>query len=81
MQALHSLVPGRSTAEAVERGCSLMLQGFVRTQQAMAAELLGESFEVFLTGGDASLVVDVIPGARVIPDLVFVGLEIACPLN
>jgi type III pantothenate kinase len=80
-QALKSLTPGRSTAEAVERGCSLMLQGFVQSQLALAAEQLGESFEVFLTGGDASLVVDVVPGVRVVPDLVFIGLAVACPLR
>lgn len=80
-QALHSFAPGRSTAEAVERGCSLMLQGFVRTQLDMARHYWGGSFEVFLTGGDASLVVDMIPGARVTPDLVFIGLAIACPLS
>lgn len=80
-QALKSLAPGRSTAEAVERGCSLMLQGFVRTQLALAVEQLGESFEVFLTGGDASLVIDAMPGVRVMPDLVFIGLAVACPLS
>jgi type III pantothenate kinase len=81
VQALESLRPGRSTAEAVERGCSLMLQGFVRSQLALAAELLGETFEVFLTGGDAALVAAMLPRARVMPDLVFVGLAIACPLR
>lgn len=80
-QALGSRHPGRSTAEAVERGCSLMLQGFVHSQLALAAELLGESFEVFLTGGDAALVTAMLPRARVVPDLVFVGLAIACPLR
>lgn len=81
VQALGSLQPGRSTAEAVERGCSLMLQGFVQGQLALAAQLLGESFEVFLTGGDAALVAAMLPRARVMPDLVFVGLAIACPLR
>lgn len=80
-RALRSLAPGRSTAEAVERGCSLMLQGFVHTQLDLAREYLGPSFEVYLTGGDASLVVDMMPGARVMPDLVFIGLAIACPLS
>ncbi|KFX67654.1 pantothenate kinase [Pseudomonas taeanensis MS-3] len=79
--AMKSLSPGRSTAEAVERGCSLMLQGFVHTQLDLARECLGESFEVFLTGGDASLVADIIPSARVMPDLVFIGLAMACPLG
>jgi type III pantothenate kinase len=80
-QALGSRLPGRSTAEAVERGCSLMLQGFVHGQLSLAAELLGESFEVFLTGGDASQVTAMLPRARVVSDLVFVGLAIACPLR
>ncbi|MDO9619604.1 MAG: pantothenate kinase [Pseudomonas sp.] len=80
-RALENLVPGRATAEAVERGCLLMLRGFVTGQLAMAAELLGRDVDVFLTGGDAPLVVDVIPGARVVPDLVFIGLAIACPIG
>lgn len=79
--ALEILEPGRATAEAVERGCLLMLRGFVYGQAAMAVELLGEDFDVFLTGGDAALVKGVIPGARVVPDLVFIGLAIACPID
>lgn len=79
--AKATLFPGISTSEAVERGCLLMLRGFVSGQLAMAAELLGEDFDVFLTGGDAPLVSDVIPGARVVSDLVFIGLAIACPIN
>lgn len=79
-QAQHSLVPGRSTAEAVERGCLLMLQGFVDTQIKLAHEQLGGEVTVFLTGGDASLASEWIPAARVVPDLVFIGLAIACPL-
>lgn len=80
-KALHDMVPGRSTVEAVERGCLLMLRGFVQAQIELAAEHLGKEFEVFLTGGDALLVRDVLPRARVLPDLVFVGLAIACPLH
>lgn len=80
-RALENLVPGRATAEAVERGCLLMLRGFVSGQVAMAAELLGSDVDVFLTGGDAPLVMDVIPGARFVPDLVFIGLAIACPID
>ncbi|WNW12114.1 pantothenate kinase [Pseudomonas sp. DTU_2021_1001937_2_SI_NGA_ILE_001] len=81
MQALESLAPGHSTAEAVERGCSLMLRGFVLSQLEIARQYWGDDFDVFVTGGDAVLVDDVIPGARVIPDLVFVGLALACPLR
>ena len=78
--ALSTLEPGRSTAEAVERGCVLMLRGFVREQYKEALMHFPEGVEVFLTGGDVDLVRDVIPGAQVVPDLVFVGLAIACPL-
>lgn len=79
-KALHALVPGRSTVEAVERGCSLMLRGFVQTQLEIAREYWGDSFEVFLTGGDSGSVAQMLPAARVMPDLIFVGLAIACPL-
>lgn len=79
-QALQSLQPGRSTAEAVERGCSLMLRGFVLTQLELAREYWGDSFSVFLTGGDAALVREMLPQARLVSDLVFVGLALACPL-
>jgi len=78
--ALQVLAPGRSTVEAVERGCYLMLRGFVQTQLELAREYWGEGFEVFLTGGDAPLVEKILPGARVMSDLVFIGLAIACPL-
>lgn len=80
-KALTSFVPGRSTAEAVERGCSWMLRGFVQTQLELAREQWVDDFVVFVTGGDAALVEDVIPGARVVPDLVFIGLALACPLR
>ncbi|QXH52033.1 pantothenate kinase [Pseudomonas fakonensis] len=80
-RALSSLAPGRSTVEAVERGCVLMLQGFARTQLEQARALWGDDFTVFLTGGDAPLVREAAPQARVVPDLVFVGLAMACPLD
>lgn len=79
-QALHSFTPGRSTAEAVERGCLLMLRGFVMTQLQLAHEYWGDDFVVFLTGGDACLVVDVVPDAKLVQDLVFIGLAVACPI-
>lgn len=80
-RAQESLAPGRTTVEAVERGCSLMLRGFVLTQLELARNYWGEDFSVFLTGGDAALVRAVVPEARVVPDLVFVGLAMACPLS
>jgi type III pantothenate kinase len=79
--ALANLQPGRSTVEAVERGCTLMLRGFVLTQLERAQALWGDSFTLYLTGGDAALVGDVVPAAKVVPDLVFVGLAMACPLS
>ncbi len=80
-RALESLVPGRTTVEAVERGCSLMLRGFVLTQLDLARSYWGADYSVFLTGGDADLVSGIVPEARVVPDLVFVGLAMACPLS
>ncbi|WP_415771758.1 pantothenate kinase [Pseudomonas sp. LB3P38] len=80
-RALERLVPGRTTVEAVERGCSLMLRGFVLTQLELARSYWGDDFAVFLTGGDADLVSEIVPEARVVPDLVFVGLAMACPLS
>jgi type III pantothenate kinase len=80
-RALERLSPGRTTAEAVERGCTLMLRGFVLTQLELARSYWGDDFTVFLTGGDAGLVVDALPQARFVPDLVFVGLAMACPLS
>ncbi len=80
-QALSSDAPGRTTVEAVERGCSLMLRGFVLTQLEMARSYWGSDFAVFITGGDADLVAGVAPEARIVPDLVFVGLAMACPLS
>ena len=79
--AREHLTPGRSTAEAVERGCALMVRGFVKTQIELAKSYWGDNFTVFLTGGDAESVRDVSPEARLVPDLVFVGLAIACPLT
>lgn len=81
LAALQELKPGHSTAEAVERGCVLMLRGFVEQQLLQARARFPGGFEVFLTGGDVELVRDVVPGAQVVPDLVFVGLAIACPLS
>lgn len=80
-RAADALLPGRSTAEAVERGCRLMLRGFVREQCLAAEELLGADFEVFLTGGDAALVAGVWPQARRRGDLVFIGLALSCPIE
>jgi type III pantothenate kinase len=77
--SLQDLTPGRVTHEAVARGGVLMLRGFIESQLQAAPELLGGSFTVFLTGGDAELVGRLSVEARFVPDLVFIGLAIACP--
>lgn len=79
--AHSSFSPGRSTAEAVERGCALMLRGFAVTQVELAQQYWGDDFVVFVTGGDAELVRTVLSGAELTPDLVFAGLALACPLS
>ena len=77
-QSPVSAHPGITTAEAVERGCRLMLKSYITTQIVEAAERLGDDVSIYATGGDASLLANV-PGVRIVPDLVFKGLEIACP--
>lgn len=72
------LSPGRSTSEAVERGCLLMLRSYISSQLASAASFLGDEFTIYLTGGDAPLASD-LSGVVHVPDLVFRGLAIACP--
>ncbi len=76
--ARSTYTPGRSTVEAVERGCHLMLRSFVSAQIQQASTYLGADFAIYSTGGDAALIADI---ARVqyVPDLVFRGLAIACP--
>ncbi|WP_447745202.1 pantothenate kinase [Pseudomonas nicosulfuronedens] len=80
-EALQNLLPGQETSEAVERGCVLMLRGFVREQIELASQLLGEDCAVYLTGGDAELARDESVRAVVLPDLVFLGLALACPIE
>ena len=69
--------PSRRSSE----GASLMLRGFVLTQLELARSYWGDEFVVFLTGGDATLVSGILPEARLVPDLIFVGLAMACPLS
>lgn len=77
-EALGDTGPGRGTAEAVERGCSLMLRSYIEAQILAAAAYLGSGFVIYATGGDASLLADM-PNVQHVPDLVFKGLAIACP--
>ncbi|MFL9811630.1 type III pantothenate kinase [Stutzerimonas sp. VN223-3] len=76
--ALTDISPGKSTAEAVERGCLIMVRSYVASQISNAGGQLGGSFAAYVTGGDAVLVAD-LPSVTCVPDLVFRGLAIACP--
>lgn len=74
--------PGVNTAQAVECGCGLMLSGFVQEQLRVAHRLLGDDPVVILTGGDAKAVEPLLPDSTlVVPDLVFRGLALACPMG
>lgn len=77
--ALSDMSPGRSTSEAVERGCLKMLRGYIEGQILDAALSLGSEPMVYVTGGDASLFASE-RQVEFVPDLVFRGLAIACPL-
>lgn len=77
-QALHSLEPGTSTGQAVERGCLLMLRAYIEKQIGSAQAQLGAKCSILVTGGDLEIVAD-LPAVQSVPDLVFQGLAIACP--
>lgn len=71
--------PGRTTAQAVERGTELMMRGFIDTQIRQAHDMFGDKCRIILTGGDAAMVLPYVPEAEFVRDLVFRGLAIACP--
>jgi len=77
-ECLSQAHPGTFTAEAVERGCVAMIKSFVCEQISYAQQLLGTN-EIFITGGDAYLVKNCVKNAKFIPDLIFIGLALACP--
>lgn len=76
--ALSDTSPGKSTAEAVERGCLMMARAYVSSHMDNAKHQLGSNFVTYVTGGDTLLAAD-LPAVRCVPDLVFKGLAIACP--
>lgn len=76
--ALSETSPGRSTSEAVERGCIKMLRAYVEGQIDEAGQMLGEGMKVYVAGGDSSLLAGL--PVEFVPDLVFKGLAIACPV-
>jgi len=75
---LNSNKPATFTAEAVERGCATMICNFAREQANYAAKILGKN-QIVVTGGDANLVKNSLNCANFVPDLVFIGLALACP--
>lgn len=81
LSALQHSGPGHNTAEAVERGCLLMLRSFVLEQVKQAHRYFPEGCDIFITGGDAQLLAGEVGEARVVHDLVFQGLSIACPIG
>lgn len=73
------LSPGRCTDDAVAHGVILMLRSYIESQLQLAERALGEPYAVFITGGDADLIGPLSVEALIVPDLVFIGLAIACP--
>ncbi|WP_028238766.1 type III pantothenate kinase [Stutzerimonas azotifigens] len=71
-------VPGVRTADAVERGCELMVRDFVSARIVAAEALLGKEVVILMTGGDAALA-EGFAQVQFVEDLVFEGLAIACP--
>lgn len=68
--------PGISTLECVERGCFLMMADFIQARLKKSADLLGTDYSVYLTGGDGELFSSLLPKAKLVPELIFVGLEL-----
>lgn len=79
MSALGELSPGRCTDDAVAHGVRLMLKSYIESQLQLAQRALGGDYAVFITGGDADLIGPLSAQALIVPDLVFIGLAIACP--
>ena len=65
--------PGHSTAECALRGIRAIVRAGVQAVLAARAKT-GVVEQVILTGGDATLLVDLLPDAVVVPDLVLDGL-------
>lgn len=70
---------GKSTEEAINSGCHIMIQGFISQQLTLANKYLGQSFKLYAHGGDA--IHFNIPNMSHMPDLVFNGLAFLCPFS
>ena len=74
------LLPGRNTAQAVRRGTTAMLLGFIELSVARFSKGCEDTPVVFLTGGDASVFANKLScERRVEPNLVLDGLRLALP--
>lgn len=69
-----------STNNCIAAGLATMLRGFVGELIVQARQELGDNYDVFVTGGDRHVLADLLPAARVVDDLVFQGLAVACPV-
>lgn len=67
------------TDVAIKSGIWAMYQGFVMQQVEHAKKLFSNDFALILTGGDAQLLIPEFAFAHYHPDLVFIGLRLACP--
>lgn len=70
---------GKSTEEAINSGCHLMIQGFIGQQLSLANKYFGSSYRLYTHGGDA--IHFNMPNASHTPDLVFNGLAFLCPFS
>lgn len=70
-------LPGKSTEEAINSGCHMMIQSFISQQLNLANNYLGQSYKLYAHGGDATHFD--IPNVSHMPDLVFNGLAYLCP--
>lgn len=74
-QGLGCVEPGENTGAAIDAGIAAMVQGFMAQQLVSAESLLGSGYQVWLTGGDAQVLLGCCPDALVVEDLLFEGLS------
>lgn len=69
--------PGAGTDACVAGGLLQSSLGFVRECCAQAETLLGANYQLLVAGGDADLIAEAFPAARLAPELVLEGLQLA----
>lgn len=73
--------PQNNTADCLLAGMNCMMQGFVRQVCDEGVRLLGGEPDILLTGGDAPMAAAALSlPHKIVDDLVFKGLALACPL-